>query len=85
MPNAKTNPFLPCPRLDFSPDTLSELSAIPFLFRTPRAVLAENPFNHPNTDDWTILEDELGHVVNEGKLDFSFLDVPELASMELLY
>ena len=70
----------PCPRLDFFSDTLSELSAIPFLFRTPRTV---RPVKHRGVDNWTIVEGELGRLVNDGKLDFSFLDVPHLASMEL--
>lgn len=74
---------LPCPRLDFSPDTLSELSAIPFLFRTPSAVTPDNVVSHRTVDNWTIVEDELGRLVNDGRLDFSFLDVPYLASTAL--
>lgn len=73
--------LLPCPRLDFLPDTLSELSAIPFLYRTPRTVL---PKNSAERMDWTTVEDELARLANDGKLDFSFLDDPHLASMELL-
>lgn len=72
-----------CPRLDFLPDTLSELSAIPFLFHTPPSVPPDNTVSHRTVADWTLVEDGLGRLVNDGKLDFSFLDVPHLASMEL--
>lgn len=75
---------IPCSRLDFFPNALSELSAIPFLFRTPSTVRPDNAVEHQSVDDWTIVEDELGRLVNDEKLDFSFLDVPHLASMELL-
>ena len=81
MPDTRGNLPIPCPRLNFFPDTLSELSAIPFLFRTPRTV---RPVKHRSVDDWTIVEDKLGRLVNDGELDFSFLDVPHLSSMELL-
>ena len=81
MSDSGGNLSTPCPRLDFFPDTLSELSAIPFLFRTPHTV---RPVKHRSVDNWTIVEDELGRLVNDGKLDFSFLDVPHLTSMELL-
>ncbi|KAG6377179.1 hypothetical protein JVT61DRAFT_1231 [Boletus reticuloceps] len=80
--DSRGNPFV-LPRLDFLPDTHSELSAIPFLFRTPRTVLPNNAVSHPSVHDWAIVEDELGRLVNDGKLDFSFLDVPHLTSMEL--
>lgn len=78
------NLTIPYLRLDFLPDTLSELSAIPFLFRTPPTVHPNNAVSHPSVTDWTIVEDELERLVHDGKLDFSFLDVPDLASMELL-
>lgn len=84
MFDARKDLFDPCPRLDFSPDALSELSAIPFLFRTPRTIPPDNAVDHRSVDNWSIIEDELGRLVNDGKLDFSFLDVPHLASMELL-
>lgn len=72
------------PRLDFSSDMLSELSAIPFLFRTPSAVLHDTMTDYRDVDDWSMVEDELGRLVSDGNLDFSFLDDPWLASVELL-
>lgn len=84
MSDSRGNPSIPCSRLDFSPTTLSELSAIPFLFCTPPAVPPDNAASHQSVDDWTIIEDVLGRLVNDGTLDFSFLDVPHLASMELI-
>lgn len=84
MSDSKWDAPNPYPRLDFSAATLSELSAIPFLFCTPSAVPPDNVVYHQSADPWTIVEDELAHLVNDGKLDFSFLDVPHLASMELI-
>ncbi|KAG8214673.1 hypothetical protein J3R82DRAFT_9751 [Butyriboletus roseoflavus] len=81
--DSRRNLTIPHQRLDFSPDTLSELSAIPFLFRTPLTVPLDNALSHPSVNNWTIIEEELECLVNERKLDFSFLDVPDLASMEL--
>ncbi|KAG9315695.1 hypothetical protein JVU11DRAFT_3342 [Chiua virens] len=76
--------FTSSPRFDFLPETLSELSAIPFLFRTPSIVLfPDNAVSHQIVDNWTSVEDELGRLVNDGTLDFSFLDAPHLTSMEL--
>lgn len=71
-------------RHDSSPSTLWELSAIPFSFRTPPAVPPGNAFSHQSVDNWTTVEDELARLVHDGKLDFSFLDVPHLTCMELI-
>jgi hypothetical protein len=56
-----------------------ELSAIPFLFRTPSAVHADTPFGDRTTaDGWMSIEEELGELVTEHKLDFSHLGSPNL-------
>ncbi|KAF9220308.1 hypothetical protein BS17DRAFT_346209 [Gyrodon lividus] len=69
-------------RLDLFSDTLMELSAIPFLFRTPSAI--DNSFGHQITaDNWVTIEDELGGLVTEDKLDCSHLGSPDLPSMDL--
>lgn len=60
-------------RLDPTPDTLMELSAIPFMSHTPRATA-----DYSLDGDPECVEDMLCSLVTEGKLDFSFLREPDL-------
>lgn len=65
-------------RLDPTPDTLMELSAIPFLSHTPRATAFQPSADYNPEGDPESVEDMLCSLVTEGKLDFSFLREPDL-------